>query len=59
MSQAVICDKCDLILPPDGYYKPIYTGNPFEGDHILDLCEKCYEKLFDWVEERDECDQTI
>ena len=59
MSKAIICDKCDLILPLDGAYKmlvPMVPDGPFpvrdDGDFTY-LCRDCYERFNEWVVERE------
>lgn len=52
--KAIVCDKCDLILPPDGNYKvllPFVNMECEEEEHHL--CDKCYERFTEWLEERE------
>lgn len=52
MTRAYICDRCGLILPPDGKVRTVYTVNPdLFVDGItpkgtsIDLCGACFEKF--------------
>ncbi len=50
MTKAYICDKCGVILPPNGNVRTIYTVNPVLFSeppeyHEIDLCEECYRKF--------------
>jgi len=55
MSRAIICDKCDLILPTEGNYKTVFMGyTHVEWVEKYHLCEKCLAMLDEWVNTRDE-----
>lgn len=57
MSLAIICDKCDLILPINGNCKTVFIGNnALEMEERYHLCEKCLALLDEWVEEREDDD---
>ncbi len=50
MTKAYICDKCGVILPPNGNVRKIYTVNPAlfsepPEHHEIDLCKECYRKF--------------
>lgn len=53
--KAIVCDKCDLILPPDGNYKNLlpFVGMDGTGEEYH-LCDKCYERFAEWVKERED-----
>ena len=58
MSKAIICDKCDLILPTDGEYKVITPLDPVEyrvrdEREVTHLCHDCFERFKEWVVERE------
>ena len=59
MSKAIICDKCDLILPIDGDYKmlvPLVLDGPIpvrESDEMTYLCLDCFKRVEEWVSERE------
>ena len=61
MSHAIICDKCDRILPPFGNYRilmPMVQDGPMEvrdgEQEPVHLCYDCFEAVYAWIEERDE-----
>lgn len=50
--RAIICDKCDKILPPNGSYKEVFR--PFDcGECEYHLCLDCVERLREWLDVRD------
>lgn len=56
---AIICDKCDKILPTDGDYIMLIPMVECEiprysGDKRTHLCLDCFEDFKRWVEQREE-----
>lgn len=59
--KAIVCDKCDKILPMDGDYKVLVPMEYNELDYLQavggespHLCHECLEKFRQWVEERED-----
>ena len=57
--RAIVCDKCDKILPLDGDYRilvPTVDDSlpAWNGESLTHLCLDCFEDFKRWVERREE-----
>ena len=59
--RAIVCDKCDKILPMDGDYRVLMPMRYNELDYLQafggnssHLCCDCFEDFKRWVERREE-----
>lgn len=51
MSKAVYCDRCGKLFQ-EGVIKQVkiqFLGYASEEEMLLDLCEKCHDKLEDFI----------
>ena len=52
--RAIVCDKCDRILPPDGAYREVLTNYAKAEGCDYHLCLDCVKRFEEWLEEKAE-----
>ena len=52
MSEAKRCDRCGT------FYESHFGGCIIKKKHCIDLCAKCYDELNNWLEKKNENEQS-